>query len=121
MPLLPVFRTGREIKFALFIFCTVIVSTIGHVTVGSPMERPKWCSIYVDKGKIFIIMTRQIGNIRLSGAGVQNIQRYCLIGPLVRRLGTAFSEGLIRDIRNDNGQWSVEPVSVLITGALTGW
>ena len=95
--------------------------TVGHVTVCSPMERAERCSIYVDKSKIFIIMTRQIGNIWWACPGVQNIQRYCLIGPLVRRLGTAFSEGLIRDIRNDNGQWSVEPISFLITRSWTGW
>ena len=94
--------------------------TVGHVTVGSPMERPKWCSIYVDKGQIFIIVTRQIGNIGWTGPGVQNIQRYRLIGPLVWRLGVALSEGLIRDIWYDNGQGSVEPVSVLITHILTG-
>ena len=95
--------------------------TVGHVTVCSPMERPKWCSIYVDKGQIFIIMTRQIGNIGWTCPGVQNIQRYRLIGPLVWRLGVALSEGLIRDIRNDNGQWSVEPIFFLITPSWTGW
>ena len=95
--------------------------TVGHVTVGPPVERTERSSIYVDQSKIFIIMTGQIGDVWRTCPRVENVQRYCLIGPLVRRLGTAFSEGLIRDIRNDNGQWSVEPISFLITRSWTGW
>ena len=95
--------------------------TVGHVTVGPPVERAERCSIYVDKSKIFIIVTRQIGDIWRTCPRVQNVQRYRLIGPLVRRLATAFSEGLIGDVGDDNGQRSVEPISVLITTSWTDW
>ena len=91
------------------------MATVSHVAVGPPVRGTQGRAVDVDQGEILIIVTRQVGDVGARGPGpvprVENVQRYGLIRPLVRGLGAGFSEGLMADIGDDNGQRGVEPLT----------